>query len=560
LSLTENTAAPANLPAPPPSGELSRRNLIAIISGLLMATLLSSLDQTVVVTAMRTIADDLSGLRLQAWVTTAYLITTTVSIPLYGKFGDLYGRRRVMLTAMAVFVAGSALCGLAGSMYALAGARAIQGIGAGGLLSIVVAVIGDIVPAREQARYQAYFIPVYAVASLLGPLVGGFFAGHAHLLGITGWRWAFLINLPIGIAALAVVAKVLRIPHTPVHHRIDWLGAGLLLAAAVPVLTVLTQGRDWGWGSARVLGLSAMGVLALVAFVLVERRMGDDALLPASFFASRAFTIGTAVCLVIGAGMLGVLVTLPLYLQIAKGGSPTQAGLMLLSLTIAMMLGSGLCGRFISATGRYKIIPVVGSGLMVVGLLLFRTITVDTPLWLTGCYMAGFGVGLGFCTQPLTLAVQNSLPSRHMGVATGSAMFARQIGGTIGTAVLLSVLFSTVRDRITDALHAASSTSDFAAALHDPAVLANSANRPVLEAAASGSASGLSLDDTSFLAHVDPRLARPLAVGFSESMSWVFLVGAAVVLVGFVLLLFLRETPLATTSALATREYENQRS
>ncbi|MFL6140736.1 MAG: MDR family MFS transporter [Labedaea sp.] len=547
-----STAAPAPGPAPGP-GELPRRQLMAIIGGLLMAALLAALDQTVVVTAMRTIADDLDGLHLQAWVSTGYLITSTATIPLYGKLGDLFGRRRVILFAISIFVVGSVLCGLAVSMYTLAGARAVQGLGAGGLLSIVSAIVGDIVPARERGRYQGYFVSVYIVSSLLGPLTGGFFAEHGHLLGISGWRWAFLVNIPIGLTALAIVFRVLRIPETPRRARVDWLGAVTLTVAVVPILIVLAQGQDWGWGSARVLVLAGVGLLGLVSFVLVQRRMGAEALVPTEFFRNRSFTVGTAATLLVGLCMLGVLVTLPLYLQIVKGTSPTEAGLMLITLTVAMMIGSMLAGRYMDRTGRYKIVPVVGSLVMAVGLMLFQTIGADTAVWQTGCYMAVFGFGLGLCTHTLTLAVQNSLPARHIGVATASQTFARQIGGMIGVATFLSVLFSTVRDRIGDAFRAVRSTPELVAAAADPAVRANPANQPVLRALSDGSVDRIPLDDSSFIAHLDERLARPIHIGFAESMSWVFLIACAVALIGFVLLLFLEERPLSTQSHLAAR-------
>ena len=548
-----STAAPA---AADRAGELTHRQIMTILAGLMMAMLLAALDQTIVATAIRTIADDLNGLSQQAWATTAYLITATITTPLYGKLSDLYGRRPLILIAMSVFLVGSALCGMADSMFELAVFRAVQGLGAGGLFSLVLAIIGDIVPPRERARYQGYFIAVFATSSVLGPLVGGFFAGSEEILGIAGWRWVFLVNVPIGLIALLVVTRVLNLPHVRRDHRIDWLGALTLTVALVPLLVVAEQGRNWGWTSVRSLSMFAIGLVGLVAFVLAERRIGDDALIPLRFFRNRTFSVTNAVNVVMGMGMFGALAALPLYLQIVKGATPTQAGLLLIPMTLGIMSGSVISAQIISRTGRYKIFPVIGSALMVIGLLLFSGIGVDTPFWQTGLVMTLFGLGLGGCMQPLMLAAQSALSAHDMGVATSSATFSRQMGGTIGTAVFLSVLFSTVTSKITEAFRAIAPSPEFQQALRDPAVLADPANKPVLDALASGGAgglSGVSLDDSSFINELDPRLARPFLIGFSDSMDAVFLVAAGVVAIGFVLLLFLKEIPLSNQSALAAR-------
>src|SRR5690349_1816826 len=280
-------------PEPGAGTNLSHRQILLILSGLLLGMLLAALDLTIVSTSIRTIADDLDGLSVQAWVTTAYLITSTIATPLYGKLSDLYGRRPFFLLAITLFVIGSALCALATNMYMLAGFRAFQGLGAGGLFSLALAIIGDIVPPRERAKYQGYFLAVFGTSSVLGPLVGGFFADQSSIFGVTGWRWVFLINVPLGVLALIVVARVLNIPHTRRDHKIDFSGALALTVTLVPLLLVAEQGRTWGWTSGRSLTCYLIGVLGFACFLFAERRIGDDALLPLRLFRGKTFSIGS---------------------------------------------------------------------------------------------------------------------------------------------------------------------------------------------------------------------------------------------------------------------------
>jgi EmrB/QacA subfamily drug resistance transporter len=551
-----STAAPPS--AAGRSVELTHRQILTILSGLMAGMFLAALDQTIVATSIRTIADDLQGLSVQAWATTAYLITATISTPLYGKLSDLYGRRPFFITAITVFVVGSARCGFAGSMWELAAFRAVQGLGAGGLFSLALTIIGDIVPPRERAKYQGYFLAVFGTSSVLGPVVGGFLAGQATILGITGWRWVFLVNVPVGVAALLIVMRSLHLPHTRRDHRIDWPGALSLVAGLTPLLLLAEQGRDWGWGSGRSVALMVLGVLGIVAFVWSERRYGDDALLPLRLFRVRTFGIGSLLNFLLGMGMFGGLAALPLYLQIVKGMSPTEAGLFLLPLTFGIMAGSIFSGQVIARTGRYKRFPVVGAALLVVAMGLLSTIGVDTALWQTLTMAALFGLGLGFNMQPLVLALQNAVPPRDMGVATSSATFFRQMGGTLGTAVFLSVLFSTVGEKILAAFRADAATPAFRAALRDPEVLANPANQSVIDGLRSGGSlpSG-ALDDTSFLSRLDPRVARPFLEGFAGSMDLVFRVGALVLLLAFVVVLFLPEEKLRSLSGIAARRQED---
>ncbi len=532
------------------------RQLRAIFAGLMMGMFLGALDQTIVSTSIRTIADDLGGLSLQAWATTAYLITSTIASPLYGKLSDIYGRRRFFIAAISIFIVGSLLCTFSTSMYLLAAFRAVQGVGAGGLFSLALAIVGDIVPPRERAKYQGYFLAVFGTSSVFGPLIGGFLADTDSIAGVTGWRWVFLINVPVGLLALFVVWRNLHVEHHRVDHAIDWPGAVTLMVTLVPLLVLAEQGREWGWTSGRALICAAIGVAGLVAFILAERRAGHEALLPTRLFTNRAMGIPLVLGAFIGMGMFGGIVVLPLWMQIVHGASPTESGLLMLPLTAGIMAGSIVSGQVISRTGRYKVFPVLGTGLLTVGALMLSRLAVDTSMLYVGAAMVVFGLGLGGNMQPLVLAVQNAAERSDMGIATSSATFFRQMGGTLGVAVFLSILFSTVTTNISDAFRAAVGTADFQAALADPAVVSNPANAPVLEAIRSGGGSGGAsgvLADSSFISHLDPRLARPFLVGFSESISGVMLVAAGVLAVTFVLMWFIPERPLRGGPA-ATRE------
>jgi EmrB/QacA subfamily drug resistance transporter len=548
-------SAPAAL-APDASGGFTHRQIVVILTGLMSGMFLAALDQTIVATAIRTIADDLNGLSIQAWATTAYLITSTIATPLYGKLSDLYGRRPYFIAAISIFVVGSALSGLAQSMYQLAAFRAFQGIGAGGLFSLALAIIADLVPPRERARYQGYFLAVFGTSSVLGPVVGGFLAGQSTILGVSGWRWVFLVNVPIGIASLILVARTLHIPHTRREHQIDYWGAVWLVVALVPLLIVSEQGREWGWSSGKALTSYVIGAVGIVLFILAERRIGDDALLPLRLFRGRTFSVGSMLNFVVGMGMFGALAALPLYMQIVKGYTPTQAGLLLLPMVVGIMSGTISSSQFIARTGRYIWFPRVGLVLLVVAMLLLHTITADTSIGVVDAYAFLFGLGLGFNMQTLVLAIQNAVPPQDMGVATSSATFFRQMGGTLGTAIFLSVLFNGLPDKIAGAFRSAAATPEFQSAVTDPAVRANPANKPVLEMLTGGGSGGTTqaLNDSSFINHLDPRLARPFLVGFSDAISVVFLLGAVVIAVAFAIVWFLPEEKLRTQSGLQARQ------
>jgi EmrB/QacA subfamily drug resistance transporter len=530
------------------SAGYTHRQILTILSGLLLGMFLAALDQTVVSTAIYKIGESLNGLTAQAWVTTAFLITSTIATPLYGKLSDIYGRKPFFLFAITVFVLGSALCTLATSMYVLAAFRAFQGIGAGGLFSLALAIVGDILAPRERAKYQGYFMAVFGTSSVLGPVVGGALAGQSTILGIDGWRWIFLINVPIGIAALTVVSRVLHVQHTPRRHRIDYWGALALAIGLVPLLIVAEQGRTWGWGSGSAILCYAIGVLGLASFVWIERMMGDEALLPLRLFHNGVFAIGSAQSAIIGIGMFGGITLLPLYLQLVKGYSPTASGLAMLPLVLGIMSASVVAGQFTSRTGHYKIFPVVGCAMLVIGMLLLTRLTADTSLVLVDLYMVVVGAGLGLNMQTIVLAMQNAVAPKDIGVATSSTTFFRQLGGTLGVAVFLSIVYSTVSGNI--AGHYAKAATDpafVAAAKSDPAALAK------LRSGGTGE-----LNDTSFLKTIDATVTEPFRAGFTSSLTAAFLVGAVVLVVAFILSTRLREVPLRLTAgaAVSGREAE----
>jgi EmrB/QacA subfamily drug resistance transporter len=541
------------------SGEYSHAQILTILSGLLLGMFLAALDQSIVGTAIRTIADDLNGLSVQAWVTTAYLITSTITTPIYGKLGDLYGRKKLFLFAITVFIFGSAACSFATSMFMLAGLRALQGLGAGGLFTLVLAIIGDIVSPRERAKYTGYFMAVFATSSVLGPVAGGLFAGQSSILGVTGWRWVFLVNVPIGIAALFVVTKNLHLHHQRREARIDWWGAVSLVVALVPLLTVAEQGREWGWGSGRAVTCYAIGAVGVLALWLVERAMGDDALIPLRIFRLRAAAVVIAASVVVGAGMFGAITVLPQYMQIVHGASPTEAGLMMLPMVVGMMTAGIVVGQITARTGAIRIFPIFGSALAAVAMLALSRVSADTSLLWVMTGMLFLGLGIGQCMQPLTIIVQNAVPPSEIGVATSSATFFRQVGGTLGVAIFLSLLFSTLGDNIASAFKAAAPGIQKAASSgqirHTPL------NEQVL-AGLRGHGQGGGVfasvqNDSSIIARMSSVLGHPFKVGFADSMSLVLLCGGCFMLVAFAVLLLMPHVELRATSASAAVRAEH---
>ncbi|MDH6240141.1 MDR family MFS transporter [Aurantimicrobium minutum] len=530
---------------------MSKREIMLVMIGLMSGMFLSALDQTVVSTSMRTIADDLDGMALQAWVTTAYMIMSTISTPLYGKLSDIFGRRPLFIIAISIFVIGSFLAGTADTMYSLAGYRAIQGLGAGGLMALPLAIMGDMLAPRERAKYQGFFLAVFGVSSVIGPLIGGVLSGTPEILGIAGWRWVFLINVPIGIVALAIVLKALHLPKTHRRVRIDWWGAATVITATVPLLLVAEQGREWGWLSTASLSCYLIGVASAVAFVMIERSMGDDALIPMKMFKSQTFTMATILGVFVGFGMFGAMMTIPLYLQLVKGATPTESGLLMLPMILGMMIASIVSGQVMARTGSYKWFPRIGTAFMILGFFLFTRLTWDSPFWFVMLGMFFMGAGLGQLMQTLTVASQNSVGPRDIGVATSSSTFFRTMGGTAGTAILFSVLFNAIPEALKSAFTTPSITAGVAKALADPAVTQDPANAAIIEIYKDPTAIGTSLNgDTSFLVGANEALAKPFLVGFADATVQVYWIGLVVVTIAFILSWFLKATPLRQKSAM----------
>jgi len=528
------------------TGVMTHRQIMFVLFGLMAGMFLSALDQSVVGTAMRTIADDLHGLSAQAWVTTAYLITSTIATPIYGKLGDIFGRRPLFLTAISIFIVGSVISAFATTMYELAAFRAIQGIGAGGLFALALTILADIVPPKERARYQGMFLAVFGTSSVLGPLIGGLLAGVDSFLGVTGWRWIFLMNLPLGALALVMVISFLHLPHHE-HQtkRIDWWGVVTIIVGVVPLLIVAEQGREWGWTSTLAMTSYVVGGLGIIAFVMVERMMGADALLPLHLFKSRTFTLSTVLGVIIGVGMFGGMISLPLVLQIVYGASPTEAGYLMIPMVFGMMTASIVSGRITSKTGKYKIFMIGGTALMGLSYFYLSTLNYTWPIWQISIGMVIMGLGLGQMMQTLTIASQNAVEAKDIGVATSSATFFRQMGGTLGVAVFLSILFNNLADRGQQM-----GASIFKEIQGNPTLLNNPNNAAFKDLQHIETAIQT---DSSFLKNASPELANPIKQAFAESAANVFVSASLVVVAAFVLSIFVKEIALRTKSGFQER-------
>lgn len=442
--MSATATAPGSGPAAEGAG-IGQVRVRAVFVGLMLALLLASLDQTIVATALPTIVDDLGGLEHISWVTTAYLLAATASTPLYGKLGDLYGRKRVFQTAIAIFLVGSALCGLSQSMLELILFRALQGLGGGGLIVGAQAIIGDVVSPRERGRYQGIFGAVFGVSSVAGPLLGGFFVEHLS------WRWIFYVNLPIGAVALAVIAAVLPASAARRAHAIDWLGTALMASGVSCLILFLSLGGSTQpWGSPQSIALATGGVVLTLLFVLAERRAAEP-ILPLRLFSNRVFAVASAIGFVVGFGLFGAVTFLPLFLQVVNGASATGSGLELVPLMVGVLTTSIASGQVIARTGRYKPFPIVGTAIAAAGFALLATMDASTTTALRSLYMLVLGLGLGMTMQVLVLAVQNAVDYADLGVATSGATFFRSIGGSFGVAIFGTIFSNRLESELTSA-------------------------------------------------------------------------------------------------------------
>jgi EmrB/QacA subfamily drug resistance transporter len=496
-----------------PTPAQAQRRVLVIFGGLMLALLISSLDQTIVSTALPTIVSDLGGLSQLSWVITGYLLASTVSTPLWGKLGDLYGRKPLFQASIVLFLAGSALCGLSQNMVELIVFRAVQGLGAGGLLVLAQAIIADVVPPRDRGRYQGLFGAVFGVTSVGGPLLGGFF------VDTLSWRWIFYLNLPIGAAALLVIALALPAASEQRHHTIDYLGTVLLAVAATSLVMLTTLGGNvYPWASAPTYLLAIAGVVCIIGFVLAERRAAEP-VMPLELFRNRVFIYACAIGFAVGFALFGATTYLPLFMQVVNGASPTVSGLRLLPMVLGLLLTSILSGQLISRLGRYKIFPIIGTALMTVGLFLLSRMNEQTSLLTESLSMLVLGLGLGLVFQVLVIAVQNAVDYRNLGAATSDATFFRSIGGSFGTAVFGAIFSNQLAGHLSS--------------------LASTLPPGVKLSAAEGVAS---------LRLLPPAVQAEVIHAYALSLSTVFLVAVPIAALAFVLSWLLPEVRLRTTT------------
>lgn len=488
-------------------GEARRR--LAIFGALALVLLLASLDQTVVSTALPTIVREIGGLSHLSWIVTAYLLATTVVVPLYGKLGDLFGRRIILQTAVIIFLVGSALCGLAQNLPELIAFRIVQGLGGGGLIVTAIAVVGDVVPPRERGRYQGFFGGIFGLSTVLGPLIGGFIVDNLS------WRWIFLINLPFGLAALAVINRTFRPHNRTTRVEIDYVGASLLAIALTSVVIITSLGATLAREApVSMFAISALGLMALALFLYAETVVPDP-LLPLTLFKSRAFAIATSVGFIVGLALFGSITLMPVYLQVVKGLDPTSAGLHMTPMMLGVFVSSVTSGQIISRIGRYKMFPILGTGLMTLGFILLSMITLETSAEMASAYLLCLGLGLGMVMQILVMSVQNAVAYEQLGVATSGTTLFRSIGGSVGAALFGGIFSYTLQRKL-------------------------SAYAPQL--------AEISNDPSAIAALTDPLRSTYLAF-FVDSLRPVFMTAAALAFMSFLLTFGIREVPLRTSLA-----------
>jgi EmrB/QacA subfamily drug resistance transporter len=496
------------------SDPATKRSILLLFAGLMVTMLLSALDQTIFGTALPTIVGELDGVNHMLWVTTAYILASTIMMPVYGKLGDLIGRKGLFIGAIAIFMLGSVIGGLAPDMTWLIIGRAVQGLGGGGLMILSQAIIADVVPARERGRYMGVMGGVFALASVAGPLLGGWFTESI------GWRWAFWMNLPLGALAIFAAVMLLKLPkNNKSKPTIDVAGMILLAITSTAIVLVTTwSGTQYDWDSLIIIGLIALAIVAGVSFVMVERAAAEP-IMPLHMFKERNFILTTASGLITGIAMFGALAYMPTYLQMVTGVNATLAGLLMIPMMGGLLVSSITAGQLVSRTGRYKWLPLTGSIIVAIGLALLSTMTPALPIWVLCSYLAIMGIGLGMSMQILVLIVQNTFPNSQVGTATSSNNYFRQIGASIGTAVVGSLFIA----RLTELL---------------------GTRLPAAAAGVTGDTNSLTPAAVRDL----PDAVREIIVGaYNDALAPVFLYMVPLVLISAVLLAFIKEVPLATT-------------
>ncbi len=489
------------------------KELTPVFGALMLGMFLASLDQTIVSTALPTIVGDLGGLNELSWVVTAYLLASTASTPLYGKLGDMYGRKSLYLAAILIFIIGSLLSGFSQNMEELIIFRAVQGIGAGGLMVGAQAIVADLVPPRERGRYIGIVGSVFAVSSVGGPLLGGFFVQSLS------WQWVFFINVPIGLVALAVVIAKLHL-HVPKHrHEIDWLGATLLTAGVSALILMTTWGgNEYSWSSPMIIGLGVGGAVLIALFIGQESR-AKEPIIPLTLFKSGPFRVACAISLLVGVAMFGAIVFIPVFLQLVYHVSPTSSGLRMLPLMGGLLAMAIISGRLVTRTGRYKPYPIVGSFITVIGMLMLSRLALDTPTWTASVYMLVLGIGLGLVLQVTVLVVQNDAPQEDVGAATSTATFFRSMGGSFGVAIFGAIFASRLSHQL--------------------------ASMPATAAAHLTAKAQISPEQVKAL---PPLVRHEFMQAFVDALQPVFLVGAGLTVITFFLTIALKEVPLRTTA------------